>query len=91
VRLPLTAGSRAAAILGGHGHAADFRVSVGRNGQSLIASIREDGADRLLCIGKRFLLRIALGDDLRKSWDKNGEATAFLRFKHDREAVLADH
>src|SRR5215211_3913830 len=58
---------------------------------SIIASIGEDGADRLLRIGECFALCVAFRDDFRKSRHKHGEAATFLRFKNDREAVGLRH
>src|ERR1043166_9611313 len=90
-RLPSTAGSFPPAILRGDGYAADFGISIGRNGHSLIRSVCKNGADGFLRVGDGFLLGIPFGDDFRKCWDKDGKAATFLWLQDDREAVMLRH
>ena len=80
---PFTTGSRRRPSLGGHGHAADFGVSVGGNGETLITAIRENSADGFPGVGESFLLGIAFGHYFGKRRDQYREAAAFLRLKHD--------
>ena len=76
-------GRQAPAILGGYGYAADFGMRVGRNGHALVAPIGENGADRFLGIGERFLLAFAFGDNFRERRDQHCKAAAFLRLQYD--------
>jgi len=62
---------------------ANFRLCVGRDRNPVILPIREDGANRLLGIGERFLLTISLSHDLRKGRNKDRKAAAGLRFQYD--------
>jgi hypothetical protein len=90
-RLPLTAGSRAAAMLGGDGHASNFRMGVRGDRKSVTAPKLQDGANRFLRVGESLLFRVALGDDLGKGRDEHCEAATLLRFKNDREAIVLCH
>jgi hypothetical protein len=87
-RLPLTAGNRAAAMLGGDGHAPYFGMGVSRYGKTMSATKRQDRADRFLRVGQRLLFRAALGHDFGKRRNEDGKAATFLRFKDDRKAVV---
>jgi hypothetical protein len=49
----------------------------------MIAPIRQDGANGLFSIGKRFLLRVAFRDNFRERRDQHGEAATFLWLQHD--------
>jgi hypothetical protein len=49
----------------------------------MIAPIRQDGANGLFGIGKRFLLRVSFCDDFRERRDQHGEATTLLWLQYD--------
>ena len=79
--LPLTTGRPA--MSSGYGHSADFGTRVGWYGEPMIAPIRQNGANGLFGIGKRFLLRVAFRDNFRKRRHQHGEAATFLWLQHD--------
>jgi hypothetical protein len=81
--LPFTTGSRPPAMLGGHGHAANFRVSISWYGKTLIAAVGNNGADGFLDVGESFLLGIAFGHHFGERRDQYREAAVLLRLKHD--------
>jgi len=90
-RLPLTAGNRAEAILGGDGHSANLGAGINRNSQSMATAIFENGTDSFPCVRQRFVLAVALGHDLGKRGHKDGESASFLRFENDRKAMVLRH
>src|SRR6266699_4310451 len=90
-RRPLTTGNCPPAMLGGHGHAADLGLRVGRDRDPVLATVGEDRADGFLRIGQRFVLGITLGYDLRKGGNEHCETTTLLRLENYREAEVFRH
>src|SRR5207237_10705727 len=91
VRVQVTSGSRAVAVLCGTRDSANFGTGVGRDRDSIVLSIRKYGTDRFLCVGERFRLVVTFGDNLRKSRNKHSKAATLLRLKNDRAAVILCH